>query len=383
MCLVAVVPTGAPSVRNKRAFLVQLVKMIQKLEVINFRNFAHKLIKFPASTTVVAGPNASGKTNLLESIHLLSTGKSFRAEREFEMINYDQEIARIKARVGEEEESEVLEVVLTTGQLTAGAKLKVAPRKKLLVDGVGKRLMDFAGRFPSVLFSPQDMDLVTSSPSVRRQFFNAVLTQTDREYRRSFLAYEKGIKRRNRLLFAIREGAANRNQLTYWDMLLIKNGDTVTRLRQELVEYINRQSGLSNREFELQYSKNLVTEERLNKYAEAEVAAAQTLVGPHRDDFVFMVKNGSSSKFRELARFGSRGEARLAVLWLKLSEFAFIADKTHKEPTLLLDDILSELDEVRREAVLEVVAKHQTIITTAEDISDLNLSNVEKISLGG
>jgi len=356
--------------------------MIQKLEVINFRNFAYKLIKFPASTTVIEGPNASGKTNLLESIYLLSTGKSFKAEREFEMINYDQEIARVKARVGSGEESEVLEVILTTGQLAAGAKLKVAPRKKLLIDGVGKRLMDFAGRFPSVLFSPQHMDLVTASPSIRRQFFDAVLTQTNREYRRSLLAYEKGIKRRNKLLFAIREGAANRNQLTYWDMLLVKNGDTITRLRQELVEYINRQSGLSNRDFELGYSKNLVTEERLTKYAEAEVAATKTLVGPHRDDFIFMVKNGSSSKFRELARFGSRGEARLAVLWLKLSELTFLTDKIHKKPTLLLDDIFSELDEVRREVVLDVVAKHQTIITTADDISELNLTNVEKISLG-
>ncbi len=356
--------------------------MIQKLEVNNFRNFEHKLIKFHLGTTVIEGPNASGKTNLLESIYLLSTGKSFKAEREREMISYEQAVARVKARVGEGGESEVLEVVLTTGQLGSQTQMTTAPYKRLLVDGVGKRLMDFAGRFPSVLFSPQDLDLVTFSPSVRRRFFDSVLSQTNREYRRSLLAYEKGIKRRNKLLYAIREGSTNRNQLTFWDMLLVKNGDIITRLRQELVEYINRQKGLSNREFELNYVKSLVTEARLHDYADAEVAAAKTLVGPHRDDFIFMVKNGSKSKFRELARFGSRGEARLGVLWLKLSELSYITNKVDKKPTLLLDDIFSELDEERREVVLEVVSLHQTIITTADDVGELDLANVEKISLG-
>lgn len=357
--------------------------MIQKLEVSNFRNFKHKLVKFHLGTTVIEGPNASGKTNLLESIYLLSTGKSFKAEREREMINYDQEVARVKARVGSGDESEVLEVVITTGQFDPQAQMRTVPHKRLLVDGVSKRLMDFAGRFPSVLFSPQDLDLVTASPSTRRRFFDAVLTQTDREYRRSLLAYEKGIKRRNKLLYAIREGAANRNQLTYWDMLLVKNGDLLTRLRQELVEFINRQAGLSSREFELDYAKSLVTEARLNEYSNAEVAAGKTLVGPHRDDFIFMVKNGSKSKFRELARFGSRGEARLGVLWLRLSELRYITNKLDKKPTLLLDDIFSELDELRREVVLEVVAEHQTIITTADDVSELDLTKVEKITLGG
>jgi len=338
--------------------------MIQKLEINNFRNFSHKLIKFPVGITVIEGPNASGKTNLLESIYLLSTGKSFKAEREREMINFDELVARVKARVGLGEDSEVLEVVLTTGKLDANAQLKKAPRKKLMIDGVGKRLMDFAGRFPSVLFSPQDLDLVTASPSIRRRFFDAVLTQTDREYRRSLLAYEKGIRRRNKLLYAIREGMANRNQLTYWDMLLVKNGDTITRLRQDMVDFINSKAGLSSRDFELDYDKSLITEARISEYANAEVAAAKTLVGPHRDDFIFKIKNDSNTKFRELARYGSRGEARLGVLWLKLSELAYITDKLSKKPTLLLDDIFSELDEARREVVLEVVADHQTIITS-------------------
>jgi len=172
--------------------------MIQQIKLTNFRNFETKSIDFSKNITVILGRNGAGKTNILESLFLLSTGKSFKAKVESEIIRYDEELARV---MGDD-----LEVIITKGD-------NGWPKKKLLVNGVPKRLIDFAGNFKTVLFGPWDMDLVTESPSVRRKFLDTVLSQVDREYRRSILSYEKGLRQRNRLLFNIRENRATRSQL--------------------------------------------------------------------------------------------------------------------------------------------------------------------------
>lgn len=350
--------------------------MIQKIYLQNFRNFEDKLLEFSPSTTVVVGDNATGKTNILESIYLLSTGKSFKANVEREMIFWDAQITRVKGVVGSEEKQK-LEVVLTRGEIvvsTEPLKKEKAPRKRLLVNGVGKRLVDFVGNFQTVLFSPEDMDLVTESPSGRRKFLDSVLIQTDREYRRSLLSYEKAVRQRNKLLLKIREDlpagrqeGASRSQLAFWDKLLIKNGDYIERARSAFIDFINRTDSLHDRIFKIEYDKSVISEERLQEYSQKEIYAGKTLVGPHRDDFIFHIKKmKSDDAFRELAPFGSRGEQRMGVLWLKLAELSFIEDKIEKRPTLLLDDIFSELDHEHRDIVLDVVKKQQTIITTAD-----------------
>ncbi|KKU48870.1 MAG: replication and repair protein RecF protein [Candidatus Woesebacteria bacterium GW2011_GWF2_46_8] len=145
--------------------------------------------------TVIIGPNASGKTNILESLHVLATGKSFKARLEEEMVNYSKDIARVKGRVKKDGETVDLEAVLTRGLVDVGASRpeKIA-RKKLFVNGVSKRLIDFAGNFKVTIFGPWDLDLVTESPSLRRRFLDSVLSQVDREYRRASLSYEKGLR---------------------------------------------------------------------------------------------------------------------------------------------------------------------------------------------
>src|SRR3990172_6105933 len=167
--------------------------MIEKIRLTNFRNFKTKNFNFSDTVTVIIGPNASGKTNILESVFLLSIGKSFKAGVEQEIINYNADIARISGSFGELK----LEAILTRGLIDIGNDHpeKVA-RKKLLVNGVPRRLIDFAGNFKAVLFGPWDMDLVTESPSLRRKFLDTVLSQVDREYRRSTLSYEKGLRQR-------------------------------------------------------------------------------------------------------------------------------------------------------------------------------------------
>ncbi|MCH7730811.1 DNA replication and repair protein RecF [Patescibacteria group bacterium] len=360
--------------------------IVTKIQISNFRNFKRKVFKFSPKTTVIVGPNASGKTNILECLFLLSTGKSFRARVEEEMISYPEEIARVKGEFLRPKTS--LEVVLTRGEITVGEdpeKTERVPRKRLLINGLAKRLIDFAGNFRVVVFGPQDLELVIESPSRRRNFLDTVLSQVDREYRRGLLSYEKGLRQRNRLLFRIRENlpagrqGASRSQLLFWDKLLIKNGDYISQKREEFIDFINTTSPMNEQYFSLDYDKSAISEARLEQYAKEEVAAATTLVGPHRDDFCFRLKKGKRA--RDLSRYGSRGEQRMSVLWLKLAELAYIEEKSEEKPTLLLDDIFSELDHEHRKVVMKAVGGQQTIITTADPHFIEDIEKVEKIKL--
>jgi DNA replication and repair protein RecF len=350
--------------------------MVKKIRLANFRNFEDKVLSFSSKNTIIVGPNASGKTNVLEALFLLSTGKSFKARVEEEMVKKDAEICRVKAKI---DDDITLEVLLTRGGLRSENIVKPVPRKRLLINDIGKRLLDFAGSFKVVLFSPEDLSLITESPSVRRKFLDTALSQVDREYRRSLIAYEKGLRRRNKLLFRIREEGISRTLLTFWDKLIIKNGDYLSSKREEFVDFINGSSWIGT-QFEIVYDKSGISEARLAQYAHEEVAAATTLVGPHRDDIVFTVKNGKDP-YRELAPYGSRGEQRMGVLWAKIAEVNYIERITGQKPTLLLDDIFSELDHEHRDLVLEVAEGTQTIITTADPHFVVDLAGVERIEL--
>lgn len=335
--------------------------MITKLALQNFRNFSENNFSFSSNINVIIGPNAIGKTNILESIYLISSAKSFKNAKVTELINEEKEVGRVKGLVDDLK----LEVVLPKNAY-----------KKFLINGVAKRSVDFSGNLKVVLFAPQDLDLITLSPSLRRNFLDHVLSLVDIEYRRSLLSYEKGVRSRNKLLFRIREEHLPTSQLLFWNQLLIKNGTYITQKREELINFINLSSNLNVNDYKLIYNRSIISEKRLNDYQAAEIASANTLVGPHRDDFIFQYKN------HNLESYGSRGEQRMAILWLKLSELNFIESITKTKPTLLLDDIFSELDEAHRELVYEISKNQQTIITTADPEFVRNMKIDTKIELG-
>ncbi len=324
--------------------------MISNIKLTNFRNFKTKSLELSDKITVIVGANGIGKTNILESLFLLSTGKSFKAKMEIEMLKHDADLARVTGEMAETK----LEAIVTKGD-------NGWPKKRVLVNGVPKRVIDFAGIFKVVLFAPHDMDLVTESPSIRRKFLDSVLSQVDREYRRSIGSYEKGLRQRNKLLFRIREEGISRSQLLFWNQLLIKNGDYISRKREEFIDFVNKHPGLNVQNVKINYDKSAISEARLEQYKNEEVASATTLVGPHRDDFVFIADE------RELSKYGSRGQQRMAILWLKLGEMEYIEKVSGERPTLLLDDIFSELDHEHRDIVMKVTNKQQTIITTADE----------------
>ena len=325
---------------------------LSDLSLAHFRSYTKRTFIFAPTTTLIIGPNTAGKTYILEAIMMIATGKSFRADRDIEMIQWGNEIARINAQCAMRNDMTKLEVRLT-------------PTKKYLVNGVARRQIDFIGNLRAVLFWPEHLELVTDSPSIRRKYMDGVLVQVDREYRRNMMSYERGLRQRNRLLDLINEGKATRAQLLFWNQLLIRSGGYLTDKRAEFIHFVNSfQSSIVS--YQIEYDKSVISESRLEQYKDEEVAAKATLVGPHRDDFV-VTKNDL-----DLSKYGSRGEQRLAILWLKLAELAFIERESGERPLLLLDDIFSELDVEHRTLVLDLLDKQQTIVTSAEEeVADL------------
>ena len=344
--------------------------VLEKLSLTDFRSYKRSEFQFSSGATLIVGPNTSGKTNILEAIYLLVVGESFRAERLAEMIRWGKEIGRVSGKILGTETLK-LEIVLTRGEVNG----KKVPKRKYFVNGVARRQIDFVGNLKGVIFRPEDIDLVLGAPTLRRDYLDSVLTQVDYEYRRCFYSYRRGLVQRNRLLDFIAEGRAKRSQLLFWNKLLIKNGEIITAKREELVEFVNNFFREKAEELKIEglrifYDRSVISEARLEKYAEVEVAAGATLVGPHRDDFsirIFPNKYPNKPELsRDLAIYGSRGEQRLAVLALKLAEMGFIEEKTKEKPILLLDDIFSEFDKEHRGVVSQVLGEQQTVVTATE-----------------
>ncbi len=335
---------------------------LKNISLQNFRSYTKSDFNFSKGTTLIVGANTSGKTNLIEAIFLLSSGASFRADKDIEMIQFDKEVARLIGEIEGISGAIKLEVVLPKEEL-----------KRYLVNGVSKRRVDFAGQLSAVLFSPLDLDIIVDSPGLRREFLDSILTQVDRSYRLAAITYVKGLRQRNALLDKAREtGVRDEKNFSYWDSLLIENGQVITQKREELIAFFNKEEK-EIFDFTVFYDKSLISQERLLQYREAEMGSGVTLVGPHRDDFAVHMFNNKLQTTHNVRLFGSRGQQRLVILQLKLLALSFI--ETHsassgqvgERPILLLDDIFSELDSEHIKHVLNLIDKQQTIITTTHE----------------
>lgn len=329
--------------------------LLKTLQLQHFRSYPSKTVTFSPDTTVIVGPNTAGKTNTIEAIYLLTTGKSFRAEKDTEMISYGQDIGRVKAVVDDVQ----LEVLLATGQYAKGSMMK-----RFLVNGVAKRRTEFCDHLQSILFSPVDLEIVLEAPGTRRRFLDDVLEQVSTEYRVALAEYTKGIRRRNALLSLVQEtGRKDKGQFVYWDELVIRYGSILTRYRETFIDYINT-SQKDVFDLVVTYDNSVISEERLAKYEQAEIASGVTLVGPHRDNFFVYMNGQDGEKTAEVRLYGSRGQQRLAVLQLKLLQLSYIENALGRRPLLLLDDIFSELDDGHIRLVSDMVKLQQTIVTT-------------------
>ena len=341
------------------------VMRLERLTLDNFRSYKKKVFHFGQATAIVA-QNGAGKTNILEAIYLLATGMSERAGETSEMIKFEADIGSVTGVVEQNEERIEISVVLTKGIYMG----KRTPKRRYLVDGVARTRSAMVGKMAVVLFRPEDMRLIEGSPSRRRSYLDETLSMAHPEYARALGVYEASLKRRNRLLDAIRDGLARREQLSYWDQSIIKNGNILTDYRRVLFDYLSKVR-TSFGVYGFEYDASTISPARLAQYSEAEVAVGYTLVGPHKDDFRIIsnhkLSNSQIGEHRDLMKYGSRGEQRLAVLFLKIGAMQYVEERLKVKSILLLDDIFSELDQIHREEVVAMMSGRQTIVTSAEE----------------
>jgi DNA replication and repair protein RecF len=361
---------------------------LRHLSLTNFRNYARAELGLAPGAVLFLGENAQGKTNLLEAIALLATGRSERAASDADYIAWSarddpQPVARV-AGVAERGGQEVSIELAVIGR--AGAHGNLVASKRLKLNGVPRRAADVVGAITAVLFTTDDMELVKGSPSGRRRYLDVMLSQVDRGYLRALPRYTKVVTQRNALLKRIQDGVAGRDELAYWDEEVARDGATLLSARAVAVDALARAaadahaalSGERER-FELAYAPRFVDGwpppaiaaaesaeiarvllEKLQATHARDVAAGVTLSGPHRDD-LSMAIGGEPA-----AAFASRGQQRTAALALRLAEARLLLDRTGERPLLLLDDVLSELDESRRASVLAAIDADQVLITSPD-----------------
>jgi DNA replication and repair protein RecF len=330
---------------------------LKHITLQNFRSYTKSNFTFDPRLTIIVGPNASGKSNLVEAIGMLSLGKSFRTSKEKQLIAFGKSVTHIKGNVSENEDDEQIEI-------TVSLNPQEVLQKRYLINGISKRRSALSGRLPTVLFTPLDLAIVSGQPGDKRRYLDEVLEQTDPDYATALQVYTKALRQRNALLeLAQKQGRRDGERFLYWDELLITNGQIITGKREKFIAYINQQPKKLF-PFDIVYDKSLMSKERLLQYKDAEVGAGVTLVGPQRDDVLIQTEHPVSKDVEDVKYFCSRGQQRLITLELKNTQLSYLQKELGAQPILVLDDIFSELDSEHIEQVLHMMNAFQTIITT-------------------
>jgi len=341
---------------------------LKKLIMANFRNYGNLNFEPSEMINVLYGFNAQGKTNLLEAIYCLATGHSHRS-KDVDLIHWGEPYSKLKGIIKRGSEDTELEVSFETGG-----------QKNLKVDGIKQtRQPDYLGNLSVVLFSPEDLSIIKGGPKERRRFLDVEISQISRSYAYLLLQYYKVLGQRNTLLKSFRTSAFNNIQLEIWDEQLVELGSKILKKRFEMVRKLSSlgknkhlQITAGKESLEIKYYCSLQVKPdftiaeiganysvKLKEIRQEELNRGSTLVGPHRDDLVFYI-NGIDGRV-----FGSQGQQRTTALSLKLAELELIYGETREYPVLLLDDVLSELDNLRRHYLLAAVKqKIQTFVTT-------------------
>ncbi|MBI1863496.1 DNA replication and repair protein RecF [Candidatus Microgenomates bacterium] len=340
--------------------------MILKRVVLHqFRNVLQQTVDFSPHLTVVLGPNSRGKTNLLESIFVITNGTGFRETKESELLHFEHTQGSIDALFQQNDDQIHAKVMLVVRGEAMTKTYFINKAKR----GVRDYLRD---QTRSVLFAPQQIEILTGAPDLRRQYFNRLISVYDFEYKKRLDNYENALRRRNKLLETIHDMFKLKEEIAFWDNYLVEQAEYLTKVRQDYIDFLNSSPELAGKMFSISYEKSEMTRARLDETFDREMRARRTLIGPQKDDFIISLNS------KNVHKFGSRSEQRLAILWLKMAEIRHSRDKSGHVPILLLDDIFSEFDEVNKKLVLDLVKDYQTIATTTEkEILDY-LPEVEK-----
>jgi len=361
---------------------------LRRLLLSDYRNFHRLDLALPSGLSLFLGDNAEGKSNLLEAIYLLATMRSPRVDTEAQLIRREaltQPLASARV-VGEVESRDgplKVEMTLVARQGSAGPLAS----KGVRINGLPKRVGEALGQLTAVLFTAEDLHLVSGAPALRRRYLDLTVAQLDRAYLGARQRYDKVLLQRNHLLRRLREGLARPEELTFWNQELAKDGAYILWARARALAAIGQMAttlhgelapgeelrlsyqpglkleddGLSLAEADLQAIAALLAQGQ-RRHLEREVAAGMTLLGPHRDDVAFFL-NGLPT-----AGFISRAQQRTIGLTLRLAEARYLLAQRGEPPILLLDDVLSEMDGGRRRCVLQAIADYQQVLITATDL---------------
>ncbi len=360
--------------------------IVKSLYLHNFRNYNLLSLEFPAMVNVFYGKNAQGKTNLLESIFYASFAMSHRTSHEDDLF-------------GEGRREMAVKIDFTSFGSESAIKIKRYEqngriKKELLLNDVNIRAREHYGTLNTVMFSPEDLQLIKGEPQLRRRFFDMQIAQTDKAYYELLVKYNRLLLQRNRLLKDIRDNGCDKGQLLLWDnelcaaasQIAVKRLAALGKLLEIAAEIYNSIAGSGERlninyalkssgDFILQHDYKTAAEwkefylKELRLRHNLDILRGSTSIGPHRDDLFFYVNE------RLLKSFGSQGQQRSAALALKLAQLEYIKDAVGEYPVLLLDDVMSELDADRRTHLLRFIdGKVQTFITVNDKhlIPDLN-----------
>ena len=350
---------------------------IKRLKVENFRNLEKLDIEFSDGVNIIYGNNAQGKTNIIEAIYIFSFGKSFRANRDIELLKFDEEYFLSNIEIMKKDRELEMDFGFD----------KLSNKKMIKVNGViQKKISDIIGKLNVVVFKPEDIKIVTDAPSVRRKYIDYLISSISKGYLENITKYKKVLEERNNLLKEIKvklkgNRVLEKNDedfLDVYDKLLSKLNYEIYNERKRVIEklnnyiygihlkltenYINNEKlhikYVSNVEEDIQKMYNDLIKSRLN-----DINKGYTSFGIHRDDYIISINS------LDVSIYGSQGQKKSSIISLKLSELKVIEEVIGEKPVLLLDDYMSELDERRRLKFLDIIEDIQIIITTTHKIS--------------
>lgn len=361
---------------------------VRSLKLRNYRNYSELELALQPGINIFLGPNAQGKTNVVEAVYYASLGHSHRTHLDTELIRWDAGEGCIILDFDRRGVMNHLEFQFSR-----------AKRRRILLNGHPIRLKELIGSINTVLFSPEDLFLIKGAPAGRRRFLDGEISQASPAYYHELVEFNRIISQRNSLLKRIRERRADKSMLALWDEQLIASAEKIIRKRIEAVRKLNMLANLMQRRISsdqenltvsyevhggevrrcIGHDQHLVSyevhggedmtkgfaswyNEMLRKSQETDILRGSTSYGPHHDDLVLTV-NGIN-----LRTFGSQGQQRTGVLSLKLAELEFLRSETGEYPILLLDDVMSELDVKRRQQLLQFIRREriQTLITATD-----------------
>ncbi len=340
---------------------------IEKIKLQNFRNYEQLELSLNKDINIIYGNNAQGKTNILEAKFLSSFGKSFRTNKEKEMIRFNEQRC-------------LVEIFYQKKNRDGKVKIEISTKKQISLNGVKlKKLSELLGNINIVIFTPDDINILKDGPASRRRFLDMMIGQLRPNYVYNLNMYLKTIEQRNNYLRQIREENKPEEMLEIWDENLAEYGEKIYIYRNEFIEkLLNKINNIhknitdAKEEIRIEYLSNCDNKENylklLKERRKLDIIKGYTTKGIHRDDFVIYIND------KEVSTYGSQGQNRTAVLSLKLSELQVVYDEIGEYPILLLDDFMSELDEVRRKNFLNNIKNTQVILTGTDKIE---LSDVE------